>query len=79
MHGNKFHFHASVTNGFVDLHPTARGVEIELTTFSSSGEQTMTAVISREKFQQLIFQGPELLDGVDLIRDEAMRKRGYPI
>ncbi|SFN17548.1 hypothetical protein SAMN05421805_10388 [Saccharopolyspora antimicrobica] len=79
MHGNKYHFHASVADGFIDLHPTARGVEIELTTFSSGGEQAVTAVISREKFRQLLADGPGLLEGVDLLRDEAMRKRGYPV
>lgn len=79
MPRNKYHFYASFPDGFIDLRSTARGVEIELTKLEPGGQQVMSAVISRFEFQQLLYDAPELLDGIDLLRDEAMRKRGYPI
>lgn len=79
MKRDKHHFYAAFGNQLVNLAPTRRGVEIELTTLGPDGERAMTAEISRESFAQLLTDGPDLLEAVDLIRDDAMRKRGYPL
>ncbi|MGW1681664.1 hypothetical protein [Saccharopolyspora sp. NPDC002376] len=73
------HFYSAFGNRLVEISHCRRGVEISVTELGRDGEHVMSAVISREDFQQLIIDAPEILEAVDELRDEAMRKRGYPL
>ncbi|RKT82938.1 hypothetical protein SAMN05421805_104418 [Saccharopolyspora antimicrobica] len=61
------------------VNPRCRGAEITIVKLSPEGESTHSMTLTRQQFQQLLTDGAGTLQKIDELRDEAMRKRGYPI
>lgn len=63
----------------LDITPRRRGAELTITVPRPHGETTYSMTLTREQFERLITDGPRILAEIDAIRNEAMRRRGYPL
>ncbi|MER7014589.1 hypothetical protein ABT324_24455 [Saccharopolyspora sp. NPDC000359] len=79
MNSGNHYFYSGWGSELLEVIPRQRGAQLTITVPSPHGETTYSVTLTRDQFQRLLTDGVQILQKVDAIRNDAMRKRGYPL